>query len=232
MRYLARLRAACIVATASLLPFVILPAQPTSEPARALVYCPVGIDAVGCTDIIEALGPSFPAGVDRGYDGTAGTVDLKTVDLWRYEVFLVPSLADVAAAQPYALLRDAVVAERLNDALMGRVAMWSGTPDLGSAASPNREQKNALIVNLARWAAGNYAVVKGPGLVTFLDQSETAADRYDWVRGLTGINVAPDLKLASYSAVSALTPTATSILSNGDALLAYANMAAFGFQVP
>ena len=219
------------MAAASLLPFAIA-GQTASGSAKALVYCPVGIDAVGCTNISAALASTFTGGVDLGYDGSEGTVDLRTADLWQYEVFVVPSLADLTGATPYALLRDAVVAERLHDALMGRVAMWSGTPDLGSATSPNRDQKNALIVNLARWAAGNYTTVKGPGLVTFLDQSEAATERYDWARGLTGLNVIADSKLASYEAVAALTPTATSILSNGDALFAYTNMASFGLQTP
>src|SRR4051812_10899384 len=77
---------------------------------KALVYCPVTIDATGCNAIVNALtGPTYPLGVDRGYDGSSGTVDLKTVDLFTYSVFVVPSLADGPSSQPYAKLRDAEV---------------------------------------------------------------------------------------------------------------------------
>ena len=70
---------------------------------KALVYCPVNVDATGCTAIVNALtGPMYPLGVDKGYDGTNGTVDLKTVDLFSYSVFVVPSLADGSSSQPYA----------------------------------------------------------------------------------------------------------------------------------
>src|SRR4051812_32474691 len=144
------LRAVSAVATACLLPNALLAQSPSAH--KALVYCPVSIDAVGCSNIATALAAQYPQGVDRGYDGTGGTVDLKTADLWQYDVFVVPSLADGTNAKPYAQLRDAVVAERLRDAIMGRIAMWSGTPDLGTATSANRDQKNALIVNLAVWA--------------------------------------------------------------------------------
>src|SRR6185436_19358967 len=74
----------------------------TANAQKALVYCPVTIDATGCNAIVSALtGPAYPLGVDRGYDGTDGTVDLKAVDLISYSVFVVPSLADGAASQPY-----------------------------------------------------------------------------------------------------------------------------------
>ena len=50
----------------------------TANAQKALVYCPVSIDATGCNAIVAALtGPTYPLGVDRGYDGTGGTVDLK-----------------------------------------------------------------------------------------------------------------------------------------------------------
>src|SRR2546422_4740071 len=41
-------------------------------PQKALVYCPVAIDSIGCHNVVAALsGPNgpFPGGVDRGYDG-------------------------------------------------------------------------------------------------------------------------------------------------------------------
>ena len=119
---------------------------------KALVYCPVTVDATGCTNIVNALtGPAYPLGVDRGYDGTGGTVDLNTVDLFTYSVFVVPSLADGATSQPYAKLRDPEVVEHLKAALIGRIAMWSGSPDQGAT---NRGMKDALIQNLSGWAGG------------------------------------------------------------------------------
>src|SRR5688572_23123643 len=103
---------------------VVLGTAPASANAqKALVYCPVTIDATGCNAIATALAGSHPLGVDRGYDGMNGTVDLKTVDLFTYSVFVVPSLADNATAQPYAKLREPDVAERLRAALIGRIAM-------------------------------------------------------------------------------------------------------------
>src|SRR5690348_1133420 len=80
--------------------------QPTSTPAKALVYCPVTIDSIGCSNIQAALAAQYPDGVDRGFDGSNGTLDLKTANLWQYRVLVVPSLADNSDAQPYALLRD------------------------------------------------------------------------------------------------------------------------------
>src|SRR5437867_1667593 len=84
-----------------------------ATPDKALVYCPVGIDPIGCSSIVAALsGPQgpFPGGVERGYDGTSGTVDLATADLSPYAAFIVPSLADDPNTQPYALLRNSRVA--------------------------------------------------------------------------------------------------------------------------
>ena len=96
-------------------------------------------------------GSGYPGGVDRGYDGSGGTVDIRTVDLFGYSVFVVPSLADDAASQPYGFLRDAQVQEHLRAALIGGLAVWSGTPDQGSS---NRASKDQLIRNLAGWAGG------------------------------------------------------------------------------
>src|SRR5947208_10841628 len=80
---------------------------------KALVYCPVAVDRAGCDAIVTALTGSYSGGIDRGYDGTGGTVDLRSADLFSYSVFLVPSLADDASSHPYALLRDSVVVEHL-----------------------------------------------------------------------------------------------------------------------
>src|SRR3954469_18372481 len=154
---------------------------------KALVYCPVTVDATGCTNIVNALtGPAYPLGVDRGYDGTGGTVDLKTVDLFTYSVFVVPSLADGATSQPYAKLRDPEVVEHLKAALIGRIALWSGSPDQGAS---NRAAKDALIQNLTAWAAGAFGTAKGPGLVGLLDGSSSSSARYDWLRAITPLPV-------------------------------------------
>src|SRR5512133_1507388 len=135
MRSLLR-RSALMVAAA--FGMTTLPAAANAQ--KALVYCPVSIDATGCNAIVTALtGSAYPLGVDRGYDGTNGTVDLKTVDLFAYSVIVVPSLADGSTSQPYAKLRDAEVVEHLKAALIGRIAMWSGTPDQGAT---NRVMKD------------------------------------------------------------------------------------------
>ena len=164
-----------LLAAGTLLGVLATPA--TARAQKALVYCPVNVDASGCNTIVTALtGAAFPLGVDRGYDGTGGTVDLKTVDLFAYAVFVVPSLADLAGSTPYAKLRDVEVVEHLKAALIGRIALWSGTPDQGTA---NRAMKDALIQNLAGWASGAFATAKGPGLVALLDASTPPSARYD-----------------------------------------------------
>jgi hypothetical protein len=197
---------------------------------KALVYCPVAADATGCNTIVTALtGPAFPLGVDRGYDGTSGTVDLKTVDLFSYSVFIVPSLADGSTSQPYAKLRDPEVVEHLKAALIGRIAMWSGSPDQGAT---NRAMKDALIQNLAAWASGAFGTAKGPGLVALLDASSSLTGRYDWVRAIAPVPVTSDGALLIYSGVRALNTRATTILTSGAGPIVYDNMATFGFQVP
>ena len=204
-------------------------APATANAQKALVYCPVTVDATGCSAIANALAASHPLGVDRAFDGTDGTVDLKTVELFKYSVFVVPSLADDATAQPYAMLRDPEVVEHLRAALIGRIALWSGSPDQGAT---NRAMKDALIQNLVAYAGGAYATAKGPGLVALLDASSNAASRYDWVRAVTPLPVTADPNLLIYSGVRALNQTGTSILASGLGPIAYTNMATFGFQVP
>lgn len=197
---------------------------------KALVYCPAAIDATGCDNVVSALTTAFPDGVDRGYDGTAGTVDLKTVDLFAYSVFVVPSLADDSTSAPYGLLRDPAVATRLKSAIMGRLALWSGTPDQGTT---NRDLKNALITNLTTWAKANFAAVKGPGLVAFQDLSDSVSARYAWLRGVAGLTITADSAVNSYASVRAVTATATTILNNGGtSAIAYTNMASLGFYLP
>src|SRR5437899_13109255 len=75
-----------------------------ANPDKALVYCPVAIDSAGCDQIVATLsGPDgpFPAGVDRGYDGTAGTVGLATADLSPYASFLNPPPSPRPDTEPY-----------------------------------------------------------------------------------------------------------------------------------
>jgi hypothetical protein len=201
-----------------------------AEGQKALVYCPVSIDATGCATIKTALTTAYPGGIDTGFDGTQGTVDLETVDLFQYSVVVVPSLADDSTA-PYALLRDATVASKLKAALLGRRAFWSGTPDQG-VVSTTRPQKDALIQNLAAWAGGDFATVNAPGLVVLQDNSTDVTKRYDWVQAIAGFALVADTKLASYSAVSSLTAAGNAVLTSNGSTLAYANMASMGFQTP
>src|SRR6476661_2150435 len=161
-----------------------------AEAQKALVYCPVSIDATGCAAVKTALTGAYPGGIDTGFDGTQGTVDLKTVDLFQYSVFVVPSLADDSTA-PYALLRDAAIASKLKAALLGRRAFWSGTPDQG-VVSTTRPLKDALLQNLAAWASGNFATVNAPGLVVLQDNSDVVTLRYSWVQAITGFPIVAD----------------------------------------
>src|ERR1051326_8986120 len=127
---------------------------------KALVYCPTA-DQTGCNAVVTALSSGGYLAVDKGYDGTGGTVDIRTVDLFGYSVFWLPALADDATTQPYGFLRTADVVEHLKAALIGGLAVWSGTPDQGSA---NRDSKDQLIRNLAGWAGGRFAQAHAPGL--------------------------------------------------------------------
>ena len=198
------------------------------QPSRALVYCPVSIDATGCNAIVTALTGSF-AVVERGYDGSSGTVDLATADLNHYAVFVVPSLADGPGAEPYALLRSAAVASRLEEVIVGRAAIWSGTPDQGAAS---RDAKNILLRSLARWVAGG----RFTGLVVLQDHSADEAQRYGWIRGISPAAVGANLDpgFASYGAVQANPGHGVDILRNGaeGPVPAYDNMASVGLQIP
>src|SRR4051794_39896681 len=178
---------------------------------KALVYCPVGIDATGCNAVVAALAGDaarFPGGAAAGYDGTQGTVDLATADFSAYAVFLVPSLADGPDAQPYALLRNSTIAGRLQAAFVGRTAVWSGTPDVGTA---NRGPKDALIQNLAAWAKADASVARGPGLVVLQDNSDDETARYGWLAGVSAVSTAADPTLEIYSNAEVLTATGRAI---------------------
>lgn len=197
---------------------------------KALVYCPIGIDVAGCTNLVAALQPVFLSGVDRGYDGSGGTVDLRTANLWGYSLIAIPSLATTGGATPYAVLSDTATGSRLHDAVLGRVALWSGTPDLGS---PNGTQKDTLIQNLGKWAAASFGSVKGPGLVVFQDMSDSIATQYGWLHVIVGTAIQGDSTVSTHASVQGVTPTGTALLrdASGNAI-AYANMAAFGFMLP
>src|SRR2546425_7546397 len=202
-----------------------------AKPDKALVYCPVGIDAIGCSRIVAALSGSdgpFPGGVDRGYDGTAGTVDLATADLSPYAVFIIPSLADNPDSKPFDFLRKSPVAYRLSTVLRGRLVVWSGTPDLGT---PNRDLKDKLIRHLAVWARADSSA-RGAGIVVLQDHSDDVSQRYGWLETFAGIAITADAASGVYDTVQALTATGTQILDNGGQQLAYANMASFGVQPP
>src|SRR2546425_251633 len=169
-----------------------------ANPDKALVYCPVSLDWAGCDQIVATLsGPDgpFPGGVDRGYDGTAGTVDLATADLSPYAVFIIPSLADDPDTKPYNLLRSSQLAYRLSMALPGPLGLRSGTPAQGSAYRPEKDQ---LIRNLAVWARAGTAN-PGTGLVVLQDHSADAAARYGWLKGFAGLAVRADAAVAEWS---------------------------------
>src|ERR1051326_6840253 len=191
---------------------------------KALVYCPTA-DQSGCNAIVTALSTAYPDGVDKGYDGTGGTLDLRTLDHSVYSVFVVPSLADDSNTQPYALLRDPAVVEHLKTALIGGIAVWSGFPDQGTA---NRESKDQLIRNLAQWAGKDYATAKGPGLVALLDLSEVEGARYDWLRAITPLQITSDVTFTTYDSVRTLTATGAAISGS----LSFGSMAALGVATP
>src|SRR3989441_13231446 len=166
-------------------------------PGKALVYCPVAIDSIGCDNVVAALaGPNgpFPNGGDRGYDGTAGTVDLATAELSPYAVFIIPSLADDSVSKPYDLLRNSRIAYRLSVALQGRLVVWSGTPDQGTQ---NRDLKDKLIQNLAVWARGADSA-PAAGLIVLDAHSEVASQRYEWLKGFAGLAVSPGTGAQGY----------------------------------
>ena len=198
---------------------------------RALVYCPP-VDMAGCDRIVDALsGGGTLAGtfaqVDRGYDGRDGTIDLRTADLNHYAVFVVPSLADGAASQPYAFLRSHRAASRLKAHLIGRVAAWSGTPDQGIPTA----EKETLLRNLAAWSSEPFQSTGVTGVVVLQDHSEPIAQRYSWLSGISRMAVTADATIGTYSEAQSLSEAGEQILDAGEGALAYANMASFGFTL-
>ena len=224
---MSRTLSARLAAVAAALALIAFPSALHAQ--KALVYCPVGIDATGCNAVVAALvgdAVRFPGGADAGYDGTQGTVDLATADFSAYAVLVVPSLADGAGLQPYSLLRNGTMAGRIQAGFMGRVAVWSGTPDVGSTS---RSAKDELIRNLAAWARSDAAGTHGPGVVALQDNSDDAAARYGWLAGISATSVSADTTLEVYSNVQVLTATGQTILTNSSGLqIGYTNMASYG----
>src|SRR5882724_4683761 len=213
---MSRTLSARLAAVAAALAFTVIPS--TLQAQKALVYCPVGIDATGCNAITAAVAGDaarFPGGADAGYDGTQGTVDLATADFSAYAVFVVPSLADGPDVQPYSLLRNGTIAGQIQAAFMGRVAVWSGTPDVGST---NRSTKDQLIRNLTAWARSDAAGSHGPGVVALQDNSDGTATRYAWLGGISAISMSADTTFDVYSNVQVLTATGQTILTNSNGL--------------
>ncbi|HEX8692646.1 MAG TPA: Ig-like domain-containing protein, partial [Longimicrobium sp.] len=199
---------------------------------KALVVCPPA-DAAGCDRVAQQLALAtttgstlaFPGGVDKRY------TELRTMtlaQLQQYAAVFVPSLANA----PYDLLREPGVQTRLAQVLTGRVAVWSGTPDRGTISGTSAG-KLTLIQNLGRWAAGQWGDGL-TGLVVLQDFSDLRPDgtspRYDWVQGISGAQVGPDLAVRSYDQVekNAANPAASAIVGS----LAYTNMASFGLSSP
>ena len=121
------------------------------------------------------------------------------------------------------------MAEHLRAALIGGVAVYSGTPDQGTTS---RGFKDVLIQNLAAWAGASYATAQGPGLVAFLDAGTDLNRRYDWLRNITPLHVAADPATKVYSAVRRLTPRADTLLAALGTALQYTNMAMNGLVLP
>jgi hypothetical protein len=139
---------------------------------------------------------------------------------------VVPSLADGPDLQPYALLRNGTIAARLRGAFMGRVAVWSGTPDVGST---NRAAKDNLLRNLATWAKPDSAGTHGPGVVALQDNSDDPAARYGWLGGISQLSLTADNTLDVYSNVQVLTTTGATILTGSGGLqIGYTNMGSYG----
>ncbi|HEV2148000.1 MAG TPA: Ig-like domain-containing protein [Longimicrobiaceae bacterium] len=222
------------VLLAALLSCLLLPAVFLAQSAgpKALVVCPP-TDTQGCDRVAAQLAltmnggtPVFPGGVDKRY------TELRTMpysQLQSYAVVFVPSLANA----PYDLLREDAVKVRLQQVLRGRVAVWSGTPDRGTTSGASAG-KLTLIENLARWAAAQHAADGTTGLVVLQDFSDNRPDgtspRYDWVQGIAGVVIQPDLEAKTYRQVERNTanPAAEPIVGS----LAYDNMASFGVQLP
>ena len=94
---------------------------------------------------------------------------------------------------------------------MGRVAVWSGTPDVGST---NRSAKDGLIRNLAAWAKADAAGTHGPGVVALQDNSDDAAGRYGWLGGISALSVRRTRRSTCTRTSQVLTSTGQGILTN------------------
>lgn len=197
------------------------PAAPASE--AVLVYCPVDIDTSGCEQIVRLLAEAGISSVDRGYDGTGGTLDLAHVDLSRYAVLVVPSLADDPDRRPYDRLRQPAVVGNLRAALQGRVAVWSGTPDQGTVHEDGRRE---LLAKLVRWAAATYYESQATGIVVLQDLSDQAP--YDWLPPLTDLRVTAASDFSVHDQAFALNAAGAEIIEIAGQPLAFPAMATFG----
>jgi hypothetical protein len=173
-----------LVATLAAFSAVALPGAARAQ--KALVYCAPS-DPGPCNNVVAALSASGSgfAEVDRGYDGVEKVGGVLTKDIadpavvGGYSVFFVPSYN----GNPYAHLRNPAVQSQLAKVLKGRVAVWSGYPDHGTADIP---QKGVLIRNLANWAKSGPGSL--PGVVALLDLS-TDATRFAWLTPTAGVTV-------------------------------------------
>jgi len=216
-----------LATAATIAAMALLTRTPLLHAQKALVYCPVGVDATGCDRIVAALSAKYPEGVDRGYDGSAGTIDLAKADLHHYSVFVVPSLADDGDKQPYAVLRKA--AAHLHYAINGRVAVYSGAPDQGNS---NRADKDALIQNLASWASDGHTRKTGlVGMVAFLDLSEDESARYSWVHQVSLVDVSADTEDQSIGEATSVGTRGNDLLKANGHQLAFNNMASNGLHI-
>ncbi len=148
------------------------------------------------------------------------------VDLEHYAVIVVPSLADDDTKQPYSALRKA--AARLHLAVNGRVAVYSGAPDQGSA---NRADKDAIIQNLAAWSAKGHTRATGlVGLVAFLDLSENTSSAL-----LVGQISLSRRRLADAEtqSIADLTPSGCGgdLLASAGQAIRFSNMASYGLHI-
>ena len=158
--------------------------------------------------------------------GRRGRWIWRAADLSGYAVFVVPSLADGPDVQPYALLRNGTIAARIQAAFMGRVAVWSGTPDVGST---NRSAKDELIRNLAAWAKADAAGTHGPGVVALQDNSDDAGGAVRVAgRDLGAVGRRRTRRSTCTRTSRSLTSTGQTILTNGGLQIGYTNMASFG----
>ncbi|MES2523967.1 MAG: MBG domain-containing protein [Gemmatimonadota bacterium] len=195
----------------------------TDAQKKVLVYCPSNA-AAQCTSISNALSGTY-AVVQRAYDGGSATLNLATADLSGFSLLVVPS----GSTAFYGLLRSNVsVKSQLTALLVGRVVIYSGTPDLGSG---DATKKATLLRNLATWVTAG----SKPGVVVLQDAAGpgSSGTEYDWLTGISGVSASANLLSRTYSQIDPTTVPAgsveASLLNDGSGgLLAYTGMASDG----